>query len=102
MAPTAATKSIPENPNQVSLLFEVSQILDKTFDLKQVIVSVLYHVASNLALVRGSITLLNRQSGEISIESSYGLTGRAEARALQAGRGHHRPGRPNRRTRHHP
>jgi Nif-specific regulatory protein len=74
MAPTAATKSLPENPNQVSLLFEVSQILDRTFDLKQVIVSVLYHVASNLALVRGSITLLNRQSGEISIESSYGLT----------------------------
>jgi len=67
-------KDLPENPNQVALLFEVSQILDRTFDLKQVIVSVLYHVAVNLALVRGSITLLNRQSGEIFIESSYGLT----------------------------
>ncbi len=76
-----AQKSLPlvpqgvsENASQLSLLFEVSQILDRTFELKQVIVSVLFHVATNLALVRGSITLLNRQTGEIVIESSYGLT----------------------------
>ncbi|MEI8095107.1 MAG: sigma 54-interacting transcriptional regulator [Spirochaetales bacterium] len=70
----SAAKAFSENPSQLSLLFEVSQILDRTFELKEVIVSVLFHVASNLLLVRGSITLLNRQTGEIVIESSYGLT----------------------------
>ena len=69
-----SSPNVTENPNQLSLLFEVSQILDRTFDLKQVIVSVLFHVATNLGLIRGSITLLNRQSGEIVIESSYGMT----------------------------
>jgi Nif-specific regulatory protein len=74
MASYSTAKNMTENSNQLSLLFEVSQILDRDFDLKQVISSVLYHVAANLALVRGSITLLNRQTGEIFIEASYGLT----------------------------
>jgi len=73
--PTSPTpRTLSENPNQVSLLFEVSQILDRNFDLKQAIVAVMYHMATNLGLLRGSITLLNRQTGEIFIESSYGLT----------------------------
>ncbi len=69
-----STKPLSENLSQLSLLFEVSQILDRTLDLKEVTSSVLYHVATNLALVRGTITLLNRQTGEIFIEASYGLT----------------------------
>ncbi len=69
-----STKPFSENLSQLSLLFEVSQILDRTLDLKEVTSSVLYHVATNLALVRGTITLLNRQTGEIFIEASYGLT----------------------------
>ncbi|NNM55021.1 MAG: sigma 54-interacting transcriptional regulator [Spirochaetales bacterium] len=70
----SSPQPLSENLSQLSLLFEVSQILDRTLDLKEVTSSVLYHVASNLALVRGTITLLNRQTGEIFIEASYGLT----------------------------
>ncbi len=72
--PMTSPQPLSENLSQLSLLFEVSQILDRTLDLKEVTSSVLYHVASNLALVRGTITLLNRQTGEIFIEASYGLT----------------------------
>ncbi len=74
MSQLTLAKALPEKVNQLSLLFEVSQLLDKTMDLKQVISSVLNFIAENLGLYKGVITLLNRQTGEISIESSYGLS----------------------------
>jgi Nif-specific regulatory protein len=59
---------------EVSLLFEVSQLLDDSIDLKQVISPVLKAIADQMGLERGTITLLNRKTGEISIEAAYGLS----------------------------
>ncbi len=59
---------------ELSLLFEISQILDQSMDLKLVIHPVLKAVTDHLGMHRGAITLLNRQTGEIFIESAYGLS----------------------------
>ncbi|WP_455382659.1 nif-specific transcriptional activator NifA [Salinispira pacifica] len=68
------TTSYRDKVEELSLLFEISQILDQSLDLKQVIHPVLKSVAEQLSMVRGTITLLNRQTGEIIIEAAYGLS----------------------------
>jgi len=59
---------------EVSLLFEVSQLLDGSIDLNQVISPVLKAIADQMGLERGTISLLNRNTNEISIEAAYGLS----------------------------
>ena len=59
---------------ELSLLFDISQILDQSLDLKQVIQPVLSAVTDHLGMLRGTITLLNRKSGQILIEAAYGLS----------------------------
>jgi Nif-specific regulatory protein len=59
---------------ELSLLFEISRILDESLDLKQVIHPVLRAIADKMQLHRGTITLLNRTTGELNIEASYGLS----------------------------
>ena len=60
--------------DELSLLFEVSQILDQSIDLNLIISPVLKAVADQLGLERGTITLLNRNTGEIIIDAAYGLS----------------------------
>jgi Nif-specific regulatory protein len=59
---------------EVSLLFEVSQLLDGSIDLNQVLNPVLKAIADQMGLERGTISLLNRNTEEISIEAAYGLS----------------------------
>ena len=59
---------------ELTLLFEISQILDEDIDLKEVIHPLLESMAENIGMERGTITLLNRQTGELSIEAAYGLS----------------------------
>lgn len=59
---------------ELSLLFEISRILDQSLDLKQVIQPVLTAVTDHMGMLRGTITLLNRKTGEILIEAAYGLS----------------------------
>ncbi len=57
-----------------SILFEISQILDSSLDLRTVVEPVLEVITRSLAMKFATLTLLNRASGEISIESAYGLS----------------------------
>ena len=59
---------------ELSLLFEVSQILDQSMNLKEIIHPVLKAAADQIGFERGTITLLNRNTGEIFIEAAYGLS----------------------------
>lgn len=63
-----------KNPEDLSLLFQISQILDQSIDIKQVINPVLRAVADNMQIKRGTITLLDRNSGDIVIETALGLS----------------------------
>ena len=59
---------------ELSILFEVSQILDSSLDLRTVVEPVLEVVTRSLDLIFATLTLLNRQTGEIFIEAAYGLS----------------------------
>jgi Nif-specific regulatory protein len=59
---------------ELSLLFEISQILDSSLDLRTVVEPVLEVVTRSLDMMFATLTLLNRQTGEISIEAAYGLS----------------------------
>lgn len=59
---------------ELSLLFDVSQILDQSMDLRDVMGPVLKSIAKHSGMVRGTITLLNRETGELFIEAAHGLS----------------------------
>src|SRR5208283_847153 len=59
---------------ELSILFEITQILDSSLDLRTVVEPVLEVITRSLGLKFATITLLNRQSGEIFIEAAYGLS----------------------------
>jgi Nif-specific regulatory protein len=68
------TRNSDRKIKELTLLFEISQILDQSLDIKQVMQPVLKVIAESLGMLRGTITLLNRQKGEILIEAAYGLS----------------------------
>jgi Nif-specific regulatory protein len=58
----------------VQLLFEISQALNKSWELEEAVQPVLKKVAEYVSMRGGSITVLNRGTGEIEIEQVYGLS----------------------------
>ena len=65
---------------ELSLLLEISRILDRSLDLRDVLHPVLKAMADNLGIIRGAVTLLNRESGEMNIEIAYGFTEKQKRR----------------------
>ena len=61
---------------ELSLLFEISQTLDQSIDLREVVYPVLELIAEHTGMVRGTLTLLNRETNEIIIEAALGLSER--------------------------
>jgi Nif-specific regulatory protein len=59
---------------ELTLLFEISQLLDGNPDIKSVVQPLLESMAENMGMHRGTITLVNRTTQEISIEAAYGMT----------------------------
>jgi Nif-specific regulatory protein len=82
----AAQPQIRQEVNELSLLFEVSQILERSMDLRDVGGAILKVMTEHTGMVRGTLTLLNRETGEIQIEAAQGLS------ASQQGRGRYKPG----------
>jgi Nif-specific regulatory protein len=65
---------------ELSLLFEISQVLDQSIELEHAIGPVLETTIEQMSMKRGAITLLNRKSGEISIEAAHGLSSSQQKR----------------------
>jgi Nif-specific regulatory protein len=65
---------VAEKIGELSLLFDISQTLDSSMDLRDTLGPVLEIIAKYKGIIRGSLTLLNRETGEISIEAAYGLS----------------------------
>ncbi len=63
---------------ELNLLFDVSQTLDRSLDLDQIIQPVLKALSDRLGLVRSTVTLFNRQSEKIQIEAAHGMTNREQ------------------------
>ncbi len=56
---------------ELSLLFEISRTLDRSLDLNEAIVPVLKLLKEQLGLHHGTVSLLNRQTGLITVEAAH-------------------------------
>jgi Nif-specific regulatory protein len=65
---------------ELSLLFEISQKLSETLDLQKVLKPILRMMADHMDMLRGTLTILNRSTGEIFIEEAYGLMPEEQAK----------------------
>ncbi len=65
---------------ELELLFQISQELDKSADLSESLSPVLDAMAEYMGMVRGTITLVNRETGEILIEVGHGLSEKQKER----------------------
>jgi Nif-specific regulatory protein len=80
--------TIRREVQELSLLLEIGQALDRSMDLRDVVGPVLEAMASYLGLLRGAITLLNRDTGEIFTEAAHGLSAKQRERGrYQLGEG---------------
>jgi Nif-specific regulatory protein len=59
---------------ELSTLYEVSQALASSLDLRAVLDRILTILAEHMGMNRGTVTLVSRVAEEIQIEASYGLT----------------------------
>ncbi|MBI2566512.1 MAG: sigma 54-interacting transcriptional regulator [Candidatus Schekmanbacteria bacterium] len=59
---------------ELSLLFEISRILDRSVNLKEVLDPILELIARQMDMQRAMLTLLDRRSGEVFIEAAFGLS----------------------------
>ncbi len=67
---------------ELSLLFEISQTLDGTMDIRAAVHPVLDAMARHMGMLRGTLTLLNRGTGELYIEAAHGLTASQRKRGI--------------------
>ncbi|MBP7936388.1 MAG: nif-specific transcriptional activator NifA [Phycisphaerae bacterium] len=66
--------TVRQEVKELTLLFQISQALDKSLDLRDVVGPVLKALHDHMGMSRGTLALLNRQTGEISIEAAHGLS----------------------------
>ena len=59
---------------ELALLYRIGQTLDRSLDLGQVAEPLLAELAELMGMTRGTLTLLNRQTGQILIEAAHGLS----------------------------
>ena len=59
---------------ELGLLWEISRFLGQSMDLRAVVGMVLSSLAERMGMSRGTLTLLNRRTGEILIEAAHGLS----------------------------
>lgn len=80
-APAAEQPAPPEGrrEDQLRLLFDLATVVNAAVDVAPALDTVLRLMAEHLHMMRGAITLVSPDSGEIRIEAAYGLTP-AEAR----------------------
>ncbi len=84
----ARTMDAQRKVKELSLLFEISQVLDRSLDLRGEFLPILEAMARHMGMMRGTVCLLNRETGEILIEAAYGLSNSQRRRGrYQVGEG---------------
>ena len=64
----------------MQLLFDISQVLNKSLSLEESLQSVLGKMAEQAGMKEGSVTLLNRETGGIELDLAHGLSGEERAK----------------------
>ena len=63
-----------DHSENLSLLFQVSEVVAKSSDLEEAILQVMDEMAKKFGILQAFLTVLNRNSSKIYIEVAYGLT----------------------------
>jgi Nif-specific regulatory protein len=63
-----------DHSDNLSLLFQVSEVVAKSSDLEDAILQVMDEMAKRFGILQAFLTVLNRHSSKICIEVAYGLT----------------------------
>ncbi|NCB02805.1 MAG: GAF domain-containing protein, partial [Spirochaetia bacterium] len=63
-----------EQAVELQILHDISTILDESEDIIGILTPILVSISHHTPMVRGAITLLNRDTKEILIEAAYGFT----------------------------
>lgn len=71
---TTETIAVRREVSELALLYEISEILDRSVDLRDELGPVLKVIAKHTGMLRGTITLLNRDMDEIVICAAHGLS----------------------------
>ena len=82
LAKDKSQPGIGSEVKELSLLFEISQNLDRSLDLRDVVPPVLSAMAKHMGMMRGTLTLLNKAKGEIYIEAAHGLSEEERRRGI--------------------
>ncbi|HEY8241740.1 MAG TPA: nif-specific transcriptional activator NifA [Kiritimatiellia bacterium] len=59
---------------ELAMLYTISRILDQSLDMREVVSPVLEQLAESMNMHFGTLTLLNRKTGDILIEAAHGLS----------------------------
>lgn len=71
-----------DKTDEITLLYQITQILNQTHDLQDSLYNVLDLLSKAMNMVRGTITLLNPLSEEISIQVAHGISESARQRGV--------------------
>jgi Nif-specific regulatory protein len=63
-----------DHPDNLSLLFQISEVVGKSSDIEEAIILVMDELADMFGILQAFLTVLNRNSSKIVIEVAYGLT----------------------------
>lgn len=65
---------IRKDVSELTLLFEISELLDRSYDLRDELGPILRAISKHTGMLRGTISLLNRDLNEIVICAAHGLS----------------------------
>jgi Nif-specific regulatory protein len=63
-----------DHSDNLSVLFQVSEVVAKSTDLEEAIISVMEAISKKFSILQAMLSVLNRKSSKIGIEVAYGLT----------------------------
>ena len=79
---------IKREVNELLLLFEIGQLLDASPDLREAVGEVLEVIAAHTSMQHATLTLVNRDSGELMSDAAYGFeSGRRQGQGGHVGEG---------------
>jgi Nif-specific regulatory protein len=74
------SKKYKQDVLELSLLFEISQTLNRSTDIRKVIPPALEMMAKYMGLLNGTLTIFNREANEIFIELAYSFSKEEQSR----------------------
>ena len=66
--------SLERKLKEFTVLYEISQLIGSTLNCQEVLSDILDTFHSRLGMNRGTITLLNPETGELEIRAAHGMT----------------------------